>query len=96
MDTARLLYPDGILQFQEDNHPAHTSKLIRNWFARRQDIELIDWPLCSLDLNPIENMWAQVKRHMCKNWPNPPPRCPDDLWKLVQDAWDAMAENKLS
>ena len=23
---ARLLYPDGILQFQQDNHPVHTSK----------------------------------------------------------------------
>ena len=41
---ARLLYPDGILQFQQDNHPVHTSKLIRDWFARRQDIELVDWP----------------------------------------------------
>ena len=94
---ARLLYPDGILQFQQDNHPVHTSKLIRDWFARRQDIELINWPHRSQDLKPIENMWAQVKKHMRKNWPNPPPRRPDDdLWKLVQDAWRAMAEKKLS
>ena len=69
---ARLLYPDGILQFQQDNHPVHTSKLIRYWFGRRQDIELIVWPRRSPYLNPIENMWAQVKRHMCKYWPNPP------------------------
>ena len=32
-----------------------------------------------------------VKRHIRKNWPNPPPRRPNDLWKLVQDA---MAEKK--
>ena len=38
---AKLLYPDGILQFQQDNHTVHTSKFIRDWFARRQDIELI-------------------------------------------------------
>ena len=25
---AKLLYPDGTLQFQQDNHPAHISKLI--------------------------------------------------------------------
>ena len=87
----RLLYPDGILQFQQDNHPVHTSKLIPDWFARRQDIEMIDWPRRSPDLNPIENMCAQVKRHMRKRWPNPPPTCPNDLWKLVQDA---MAEKK--
>ena len=48
-------------------------------------------------MNPIENMWAHVKKHMRKNWPNPPPRHPDDdLWKLVQDAWDAMTEKKRS
>ena len=93
---ARLLYPGGILQFQQDNHPVHTSKLTRDWFARRQDIELIDWPRRSPALNPIENMWTHVKKHMRKNWPNPPPRCPIDLWKLVQDAWNAMAEKKRS
>ena len=71
--------------------------MIRNWFARRQDIELIDWPRHSPDVNPIQNMWAQVKKHMRKNWPNPSPRRPDDdLWKLVQDAWDAMVEKKHS
>ena len=41
-------------------------------------------------------MWAQVKKHMRKNWPKPPPRRPNDLWKLIQDAWDAMAEKKHS
>ena len=48
---ARLLYPDEFLQL--DNHLTHTSKLIRDWFARRQDIELIDWPHHSPDFNPI-------------------------------------------
>ncbi|KAJ4437460.1 hypothetical protein ANN_17604 [Periplaneta americana] len=60
----------------QDNHPVHTSQLIRDWFARRQDIELIDWPRRFPDLNPLENMWAKVKKHMRKNWPNPPPRRP--------------------
>ena len=50
---ARLLYPDGIVQFQQDYHPAHIYILIRDWFVRRLNIELIDWPHCSLDLNPI-------------------------------------------
>ena len=94
---ARLLYPDGILQFQQDNHWAHASKLIGDWFARRQEIELIYWPRRSPDVKPIENMWAQVKKHMPKNWPNPPPRRPDDdLWKFVQDDWDSMAEKERS
>ena len=71
--------------------------MIRHWLARRQDIELVDWPRRSPDVNPNENMWAQVKKNMHKSWHNPPLRRPDDdLWKLVQDAWDAMAEKKRS
>ena len=33
---------------------------------------------------------------MRKNGPKPPSRRPDDLWKLVQDAWDAVNEKKRS
>ena len=55
--------------FSRINHPTLTYKLIGDWFVSRQDIELIDWPHCSLDLNPIGNMWAQIKRHTCKIGP---------------------------
>ena len=42
-------------------------------------------------------MWAQVKKNMRKSWSNPLARRPDDdLWKLVQDSRDAMAEKKRS
>ena len=58
-------------------------------------MELIYWPRRSPDVNPNKNVWAQVKKNMRKSWSNPPPRRPDDdLWKLVQDARDAMAEKK--
>ena len=77
---ARLLCPDVILQFQQDNHSVHTSKLIRDWFARKLDFVLIDCPHRSPDLNPIENnMWAQVKNYLRKNWSNLPRRHPGDL-----------------
>ena len=33
---------------------------------------------------------------MRKNLPNPSPGSPDDLWKFLQDAMDAMAEKKRS
>lgn len=91
----RERYPDEIIPFVQDNSPIHTTRPIQNWFAERQDIELIHWPRRSPDLNPIENVWACLKKHMKKNRPNPPPNTADAFWELVENAWDSLAENQL-
>jgi transposase len=42
-------------------------------------------------MNPIENIWSEVKRTMQGNWPVDPPRNSDELWALVSNAWDEVA-----
>ena len=44
-------------------------------------------------MNPIENMWNEVKRTMQETWPVLPPRNSDELWTLVLDAWDKVASS---
>ncbi|KAJ4437567.1 hypothetical protein ANN_17712 [Periplaneta americana] len=79
-------YPEGTLFFQQDNHPIHTANQIQRWFTRRRDVDPVDWPPNSPDMNPIQNLWAAVKRILCSNWAEQPPvRTPEELWDRVLD-----------
>jgi hypothetical protein len=48
---------------QQDNCPCHTATITKNYFSN-QNIEVLDWPSVSPDLNPLENVWADAKRQL--------------------------------
>ena len=49
--------------FQQDNAPVHTSRYTRAFFAL-QGIQLLEFPAQSADLNPIEHLWAWIKKRV--------------------------------
>ena len=53
----------GDIIFQQDNAPIHTAGLTRKWLETHQ-IRLMEWPARSSDLNPIENVWSFMVRHV--------------------------------
>ena len=49
--------------FQQDGARCHTSKLAMEYFEQQQ-IELLEWAPQSPDLNPIEHVWAFMKKKL--------------------------------
>lgn len=78
----RSSYPDGH-RFMQDNDPKHTSRATKAWFEENG----VHWwptPPESPDLNPIENVWHQMKEHIRKKVK---PTSKEELINGIRDAW---------
>ena len=47
-----------------DNCPIHKSRIVQQWLETKNNVQVIDWPAVSPDLNPIENIWGDMKRQI--------------------------------
>jgi transposase len=90
--TMRKVFPQGNGVFQEDNASPHTSKIAA---AAREasGLQFLPWPAQSPDLNPIENLWQDVKRAVY-NQPKKPKNLVE-LEKMVKSAWKAIPLDRI-
>lgn len=51
--------------FLQDGAPCHRAKRVMEWLTEN-NVSLIEWPGHSPDLNPIENLWNELKRKIGK------------------------------
>lgn len=69
-------------KFYQDNDPKHKSHLVRSWLLYNCP-KVIDTPPQSPDLNPIENLWAELKNRVR----NPPVKSKKELERRVTEEW---------
>ncbi|GFV21353.1 transposable element Tcb2 transposase [Trichonephila clavipes] len=75
--------------FMDDNAPCHRT-VAAEQLLESEDIERMDWPARSPDLNPIEHVWEFLGRRLEAR--TLPPVTIRELLLALQDEWAAMPQ----
>ncbi|CAB1445178.1 unnamed protein product [Pleuronectes platessa] len=86
MQSAKDLRLGRRFIFQQDNDPKHTARATKEWFGLK-NVNVLKWPRQSPDLNPIENLWQDLKIAVHR-------RSPSNLTELhlfCQEEWTNLS-----
>lgn len=88
-----VIHEQGLV-FMQDLSSIHTSRLATQWLQEHNWRVMVDWPPKGPDMNPVENIWAELVRRIeerrrengvaCRNR--------DQLWEDVRVAFEELED----
>ena len=75
--------------FQQDNDPKHTSKKAQKWLDDNE-VDRLDWPAQSPDLNPIEHLWHHLKLKLSMY--ERKAKGIHELWERCDKEWNSITK----
>ena len=81
--------------FMQDNAPSHAAHLTTDFLKKVlvKKGEIMEWPACSPDLNPIENLWSILKREVYAGGKQYSSK--EDLWNAIKITANGISSNTI-
>ena len=87
-----LDFPSHTVIFQDDNDAKHRARQVDSWKSE-VNLDSLDWPSNSPDLNIIENVWWEVEKRVYSSNRATAYYTANSLWEAVYREFHSLEEN---